>query len=302
MKNRWNYRCAGLSIASQIELPEWAPFACVAPDATIQFALKAPAPLPDDTHFRVAGHNCDFTVPDVASYRVQAGWRVEITPAPDAGEREIRLFLLGSAWGILNYQRGNFALHAGIVRARDADGDPGCLAFCGASGAGKSSTVAHLLGAGFELWSDDLTICQLDEVPLVWPSTRRLKLWRASLDALGRACDDLERDQLRQEKFHWTLESPRSLAHQLPLPLRAIYLLEWGEAEAIRLRGLEALRGFVEAATYRGTVLSDMGAAAPYWEQCARIVGSVPVWRLKRPRDWAALPAALRPVTQYWTP
>lgn len=303
MPPSWNYRCAGLSIASQLELPEWAPFACEhLPSVALRFERNAPAPLNDDHCFRVEGDSCQFTIPEVAHYRVTGGECVEITPAPDAQEREIRLFLLGSAWGIAGYQRGNFPLHAGVVRVGGDGEDAGCIAFCGASGAGKSSAVAHFLHSGYELWSDDLSICSLDGAPRVWPSTRRLKLWRESLDALGRDADDLERDHFRQEKFHWQIDVPRDLSFAPPLPLRAVYLLEWGDAQCVRLRGIEALRGFVEAATYRGTILNDMGAAAPYWEQCAHIVRYVPIWRLNRPRDWAQLPDALRPVLEYWKP
>ena len=310
MPQTWNYRQSGIAVASQIELPEWAPFASAAAKPDLRFELRPPAPLADDLSFHVEGDACYFTTPDVAHYRVTAGERVEITPSPTAGEREVRLFLLGSAWGIANYQRANFPLHAGVVRvgghSSHGEGveanEAGCIAFCGASGAGKSSSVAHLLRAGFELWSDDLSICRLDETPAVWPSTRRLKLWRESLDALGRSAEDLERDYFREEKFHWQIAAPHDLSQTPPLPLRAVYLLEWGEPSCVPLRGIEALRAFVEAATYRGTILSDMGAAAPYWEQCARIVRQVPVWRLSRPRDWARLPDALRPILEYWRP
>ncbi len=309
MQNRWFYRYAGQILSSALELPEWAPFAVESAAPAIQFEMNAPAPLPDADQFRVEGGVCRFVVPEVALYEVCAGQSVSITPAPAAQEREIRLFLLGSAWGITQYQRGDFALHAGVVgvgaNSSHVEGAPasvaGCIAFCGASGAGKSSSVAYLVAQGFALWSDDLSICQLDAgAPAVWPSTRRLKLWRESLDALGRDAEGLVRDHFRQEKFHWELETPRSLAHVAPLPLRAIYLLEWGEPECVRLRGLEALRGFVEAATYRGGVLNDMGAAPVYWQQCAQIVREVPVFRLRRPRDWARLPDALQPITRYW--
>ena len=225
MTSIWNYRHAGTAVASQLELPEWAPFACAPAPALpappdLRFELHAPAPLPDDLHFHVEGDACYFTTPGVAHYRISSGTRVEITPAPDAGEREIRLFLLGSAWGIANYQRGNFPLHAAVVRVAansshgDAEGDDGagCIAFCGASGAGKSSSVAQLVQRGYELWSDDLSICALDGAPAVWPATRRLKLWRESLDALGRGTDGLERDHFRQEKFHWQIPISRDLS------------------------------------------------------------------------------------------
>ena len=314
MKNRWFYRYAGQTLSSALELPEWAAFSVAPAAPTLRFELNAPAPLSADEPVQIERSICRFVVPEVALYQVSAGQTVSVTPAPDAQQREIRLFLLGSAWGIAQYQRGEFALHAGVVGVgangvgANGVGDEsshgaGCLAFCGASGAGKSSSVAWLVAQGYQLWSDDLSVCQFDQgAPAVWPSTRRLKLWRESLDALGRATDDLVRDHFRQEKFHWELETPRSLAQAAPLPLRAIYLLEWGEPECVRLRGLEALNRFVEAATYRGSVLNEMGAAPFYWQQCAQIVRAVPVFRLRRPRDWARLPDALRPVLEYWKP
>lgn len=302
MKKRWIYRFAGCLVSSALELPEWAPFECGESEfegAAVRFELHPPAPLPDVSNFEVEGVACRFAVPDIAFYEVCEGQTVSITPAPGAGEREIRLFLLGSAWGILCYQRGAFALHAGVVR--DAAQGEGCIAFCGASGAGKSSSVAWLVERGFELWSDDLSTCNLKgSTPRVWPSTRRLKLWNESLRALNKENAGLERDHFRQDKFHLSLPTPHSLARAEPLPLRAIYVLEWGETQCMRLRGLQALDAFVEAATYRGSVVEEMGRAALYWEQCAHIARHVPVFRLRRPRDWEALPAALAPVLEYW--
>jgi hypothetical protein len=82
--------------------------------------------------------------------------------------------------------------------------------------------------------------------------------------------------------------------------LRAIYLLEWGEPGVARLTGMTALRRLVAAATYRGELVEPMGQAAAHWERCAELAQRVPVYPFTRPRDWAALDAAMGMLIEHW--
>jgi len=63
----------------------------------------------------------------------------------------VRLYLLGSAWGALCYQRDLLVLHASAVRV-----DGRAVAFCGRPGMGKSTLAAWLAESGHALVSDDL--------------------------------------------------------------------------------------------------------------------------------------------------
>ena len=78
-------------------------------------------------------------------------------------------------------------------------------------------------------------------------------------------------------------------------PLRAIYLLEWGELQVTRLRGVAALQRFLTAALYRTALLEPAVSLTEYWERGAEILRRVPVWELRRPRDWRAIDWVMQP-------
>lgn len=286
---RWRYHYAGLRIISDFPLPEWQiseggaesdiPDVCIVLDDRL---LEGFVP-------EISADRFSFRVEEIAVYSIEGGKSIRIAVHPNAGMREVRLFLLGSAWGALCYQRGLLALHASVVGV-----GRGAVAFCGASGAGKSSMAAWFLAQGYPLIADDLCLFDLSgNPPRVHPAAPRLKLWRDALSYFQWETDSLERDHFRMDKFHIPLTGAESgqpaLWLKSPLPLRAVYLLAWGEAELVRLKGLIALQEFVKAATYRGELLAPMGQEAAHWNRCAAIARSVPIFRLVRPQDWSAV-------------
>jgi SAM-dependent methyltransferase len=260
----WSYTYSGLRVVAELYLPEWTPFEDSLPrsepDVFIHVESQWPEALePEENWSLINADHYRFSVPDVGRYWVRQGQEILVAPAPGAGAREIRLFLLGSAWGALCYQHGLFPLHASMIRIGN-----GVVAFCGAPGAGKSTLAAWLASRGYPLVVDDL--CRVDlsvsEPPRVWPSTPRLKLWQEALSALGWSSEQLERDYFRADKFH--LPWPEASLRQ-PLPLRAVYLLEWGETSLVRLTSTAALRRFIGSATYRGDLLEPMGRLAAHY-------------------------------------
>lgn len=278
------YRFWGLTVDSAIPLPEWSglehPGGDGEPDVTVSLSPgPGDAPPPSSCTVEAEGDTVVLGFPSAGWYRVRAGSRIEVTPAPHAGRREVRLFLLGSAWATLCYQRGLLPLHASLVSTRG-----GALALCGPSGAGKSTLAASLSRLGHTVVGDDLCRALVggDGQPLVWPGTPRLKLWNEALEALRWDRDGLERDHFRLEKFHVPLAAAGA---REPVPLQAVCLLEWGEEGLARLSGKDALRRFVSAATYRGDLLASAGRVETHWARCLDLVGRVPVYRLSRPRD-----------------
>jgi hypothetical protein len=117
-----------------------------------------------------------------------------------------------------------------------------------------------------------------------------LKLWRDTLDRLGHGTAGLYQDLAGQDKF--TLPHQAS-ATCTPLPLRAVYLLDWGPLVVERLAGMAALRRFVAAATYRGEYLEPMGRLAAHWAACTDVLRGCRAYRLSRPRDWSGLERVL---------
>lgn len=300
--NIWHYHYSGLGIASELPLLEWAAFE-VAPFevADVRFSLRSPAPASPskDPDWFLDAHECSFLVPEIAFFSVTGGRQITVTPLPAAGMSEIRLFLLASAWAALCYQRDLLPLHASVIQVGES-----AVAFCGESGAGKSSTAAWLCERGHSLMSDDLCVCHFADsvggnpVPAVWPSTTRLKLWDETIQVLGWQEREKERDHFRFEKFHFPAPGPGANL-RCPLPLRAIYLLKWGEPSLSQLKGSRALRGVVENATYRGDLL-DATQVAAHWTRFTRLVTHVPVWEFSRPRDWEQMENALHDLRGHW--
>jgi hypothetical protein len=291
---------AGLRVTSELVVPEWRAFETAKPfdDPDVVICLDREPPAEDLPILSAEQYH--FQIDGVGAYHVDAGREIRIAMQPGAGARETRLFLLGSAWGALCYQRGILVLHSSVVLVRGQ-----AVAFCGASGGGKSSAVAWLAAHGYPLFGDDLCRFDVDgKAPRVYPAAPRLKLWRDALTHLGWRGGDLERDHFRMDKFHVPADvagsfvAPQAIAS--PLPLRAVYLLAWGELGITRLTGLAALRQLIESATYRGDLLEPMGQIAAHWQRCSTMVHRVPVFKFSRPFDWSAMDASMRQLIAGW--
>jgi hypothetical protein len=251
----------GLRIDSELPLPELAA-ACddsIQPDVRIRFdevgtASVGAIQLGPGIH--VAPNDFLMEVPDVARYRVRDGVEIIIEPAPRASMPELQLHLLGSALGVLCYQRGLQPLHANAIEV-----DECCVAFAGPSGSGKSTLAAHLSAAGYRVLCDDLCVLSFadDGRILVWPGLARFKLWKDSLLQLRRGVQGLERVLGDREKYFLPNERAGSGA---PLPLRRLYVLqraEEGESRHIqRLTGAAALEAFVSN-VYRPRLVGALG-------------------------------------------
>lgn len=288
--SEWRYCVAGVRLRSFMALPEWDVFhddSRVEPDVTVHVKV-AEHPILSTAPSVATRDNVQLVAPGIARYQVREGRQIEVTRDPSAGDREVRLFLLGSAFAALCCQRNMLLLHASVIRHESQT-----VAFCGPAGSGKSTLAAAFVKRGAEFISDDL--CRFDIVDngvFVHPSTPRLKLWREALDNLGWHAPDLERDHIRADKFQVPISHAN---HRTPVPLHAIISLGWttGEPSVTEQTGLASLRGLVESATYRPDMLERMGQTEWHWRQCADLASRVGRRRFDRPRDWNAIDRGL---------
>ena len=103
----YQYKAFGLIIDSEIELPEL-PKALGETDVTVSLGI-APTKLINPTFVGVrfeSSHN-EFLlrIEHIASFYVTAGNHITIDTQPNVEFDEVRLFLLGSAFGALLHQR-----------------------------------------------------------------------------------------------------------------------------------------------------------------------------------------------------
>ena len=281
------YRHSGLTIASEIELPEWVNFACGSagePDIEIVLSDGRSPPFPADGSTFVAGDVAGFRVAGVGGWQVEGGRRMTLYPSLAADPAELRLFTLGSAWGLLGYQRRQAMWHGSAVEIGGR-----AVLFCGDAGEGKSTMAAAMVARGAALVGDDLGRVEPGNAgPLVHPSSSRLKLWGEAVDHLDWRERVIQRDLMREDKFHCRV--PAHHGGGPPLPLAAIVVLATGdEVEMKTLEGSEALASVLRGTIYRPEALEAMKRWAEQGALAARIVAQTQVWRLTRPRDLGAL-------------
>src|SRR5262249_30354623 len=120
--------------------------------------------------------------PPVGRFLLRAGQEILMDLAPSSDDENVRAYLLGGVFGALCHQRGITPLHASAIALAD-----GCVAFVGASGAGKSTVIAALARRGHEIVADDECFLELDFNGAVqaWPGISRIRLWEDVRAALG---------------------------------------------------------------------------------------------------------------------
>ncbi|MGX1100290.1 hypothetical protein [Amorphus sp. MBR-141] len=282
------YHLCGFTVRSELALPELRPLDAGAlpagtdPDLDIRFD-HVPEHLEGADHavgrFETRGGEAILIKPDdIGRFLLTAPGTVRIDPRQPAVEQDLRAILFGSVLGAFIQMRGLLPLHASAMRFGD-----GVVAFTGVSGAGKSTMAAFLSERGHQTLADD--VCVVDPGAagaMVRPAIARLKLWGASMDALGKPRLDAHRDTLRWEKYHLR-QQPEVTAR----PLRAIVALATtpGPAPSLQpLAGAEAITTVLRNA-FRPEFARCLGLTPRIFRLAAATAATVPVFRLDRPWD-----------------
>lgn len=282
----------GLRVASELPLPDLAPWTGADRPADLTIALgPVPARLNDVTVDRpllqaTADGTCRFAVPGVAAYLISPdGDRVVVDPVLDPAAPDIRVFLLGTVFGILCFKRGWLPLHAGCVRVGAK-----AVAFAGPSGVGKSTLAAAFLRRGHAVLADDVTVLDISAPggPQVLPAFPRLKLWRDAMQRMDFPTDGLERARVTLEKYHVPIDAAFCTD---PLPLSAVFYLhlttDRRHGILRRLRGPEAAARIAQD-IYRNALMVRLGLSSRLLPAAAATAGAPNgIWTLPHVHDAA---------------
>lgn len=183
---KFQYRAYGLTIFSEIELPEL-PELCsrVAGgsrnDVCIFYSDSLSERISHGTQVSpflwVSAESIRLIIPGIAEYIVESGRRIYVAPLGGAAPESVRVFLHTTVFAYLLYQRGFIVLSGNAVA-----NDSACLLFLGATGAGKSSLSAAMMSLGYEPLSDELVA--IDNMGKVYPGVQWLRLWPDAVDKL----------------------------------------------------------------------------------------------------------------------
>lgn len=284
----FDYSVFGLHVRSDLELPELlaAPLGGQ-PEVTIRLGAVPPG-VKHGAGLQATAQGAVLTIDGIARYAIADGASIIVDREADVPEVNIRLYLLGSAMGVLLHQRGLLPLHANAV---EIDGK--AFAFMGASGSGKSTLAAWFHDHGYRIIADDVCAVRFDQQdrPIVTPGLPRLRLWKEALEGTGRQPSQFSRSYAGDETWDkYDVPLPHDRAVRTGTELAGVYLLGSGDNFAIHpLRDLKAAEAVFEN-TYRGAYLSSAGNAQSHWESCLRLVRRVAIFKLSRPWGLARVP------------
>lgn len=288
-----DYHACGLRVRSLLPLAGLVPWPedGSAPDVLIFTGPVAAVEPESGRYFSLDPDGaCRLDVPGVARFLVRGGREIIVDSRLPPDAPDLAVFLLGSVFGFLCYQRAWLPLRASCVAMEGA-----AVAFAGLSGAGKSTLAAKLVELGYPLVADEVTVVRFQgDGPAVLPSFPRQTLWADAIRALelkpGRAVRSLERFQ--------RFEHCASRFTTDPLPLAAICHLEAGTGTPLDLptplRGLEAVNR-MRAAIYRLAAGRKIaGGDEHLMVSAAKLAAAVPQFQLRRPTDFKDFPEFAR--------
>ena len=277
---KYRYLAFGIQFESEIELPELQTCDGGSADVKILYGNvpnEIRSPFGQREFYQVAEGEFLLRVRGVASYYVTEGEQIVVQPFTQ-DLRGVRLYLLGTAMGVLLMQRGILPIHGSAVVIRER-----CIIFAGLSGAGKSTVAAALHKKGYSLLADDISAvnCDHDGLPWVQSGYPQQKLWQASASMLGintislqRICEDEDKYAVPVLGGFW----------RHPVLLNAIYEITVQPGSNIAIvpvKGAEKIATIMHH-TYRSEVLKGLGLKLDHFKKCAALAKQIPVFRLTR--------------------
>ncbi len=224
----------------------------------------------------VARQQLWMRIPEVGQFLISNGQTILIDPVPGVDEDSIRLFLLGSAFGALLFQRGLLVMHGNAIQIKDQ-----CLICVGRSGAGKSTTAAGFMQRGYSVLADD--VVPINGACQALPGFPRIKLWKDAAEQLSVGTDALRRIRPTLEKFNLPLERAFSLQK---LPVRWIYILDpTDEVSEITITPIQGMNRWkpLQNNTYRSHYLKGIRLQAEHLQLCGLLASRIHLARVRRP-------------------
>lgn len=291
------YSAYGLSIASELELPE--------------FDELDHKPMPVDVRIRFGSVQEDTTreVPReygsayladnrvyyrhalVGLFEMTNGNVITIQRGPDYDEGFTRMCITNLALGVILHQREVFTLHASAVEVQGE-----AVVFLGDKGAGKSTMATAMSRHGHALITDDVLgiLTSGDDGVRVLPGYAQVKLLP---DAVSNVLEDNpENYQQVYQQTSKRVHRVEGKRHEEPIPLRSIYVLR--EDKEIRIDPLAPRDAFftLMRQAYLRRLVGPTRAAQWYTEACSNVVNEAGIYTLSRPKDFSLVPLLVRSI------
>ncbi|MBL8133411.1 MAG: hypothetical protein JNL42_16240 [Anaerolineae bacterium] len=201
------------------------------------------------------------------------------------GHDDIKTFnILGPLLGFLLHLRGITPLHASAISVHGR-----AVLFMGASGAGKSTTVAAFAQAGYPVIADDICACH-DQggVLTVAPGHARVRLLQDAASALTRRPDgaliEVHGRQKWNVSFHSYPPGEGGIVQAAYLPIARVYWLAEREP-VVRAEGMTGVNALINVMrNIYLWFLMDIAMQKRAMLQANRLIKQVPFYQLHAPQ------------------
>ncbi|MED4063761.1 aldolase [Priestia megaterium] len=281
---RKNYNAFGLSISSEIELPELqVSTEPVNKNETLEIKIENLAEKWNEVstnqkHIVVTEQFVMMKIPNSAIFYIEEGRNIIVSPLEKSDESAIRLYLLGSCMGIVLMQRKILPLHGSSVVINGK-----AYAFIGDSGAGKSTLASAFLQRGHQLLTDDVIAVSLSQKgqPFVTPAYPQQKLWQESLDAFGLENTNYRPIYDRETKYSVPVVSK---FYEKPLPLAGLFELVKTEEGIVQINRIEKLERFrtLFHHTYRNFLIPQLDLMEWHFSTSVQLLNYMSMFQIKR--------------------
>ena len=214
-------------------------------------------------------------------FEIRDGNTIIMQLYPDADNELAKIYLLGSAMGAIQVQRGRIPIHGGaVVTPR------GAMIITGGQGAGKSTMTSAFVYNGYPYLTDDVSSIRIEgDNAIIVPAYPQRKLVRDACAPLGYAPEDLVLVDGERDKFavrdieNWCLEPTKLWA------IAEIYPVERGEEISVsQVKGRDML-DCVTRNLYRLWMhVSNGGMKPEVFKKILTIAGQTEVYRVRVPR------------------
>jgi hypothetical protein len=180
-------------------------------------------------------------------------------------------YFAGTATGLMLAMTGLAPIHGSAVEIGGR-----AVLLCGASGMGKSSFAAALIGHGARLISDDLTALSIDAdgVPVLWPGRTGMRLRPEAAANLGDRAGKLPPEQEADGKLWFT---PPRCGGAAPIPLDRILVLCEDAGRPLP----RVLPSLLAGQLFRRNLLLGLDARDPIYRTLRHVAERVPIARLE---------------------
>lgn len=278
MNKNFIYKAFGITFKSEFEIPELLE-TNENPEIFIELGSvpdKLQEPKKAGVKYQATRDQFLLDVDNIAKYYVTDGNKIIIDLKKNTADKEVRLFLLGSAFGALFIQRGLLPIHGSAIKFDDK-----AVVFSGQSGVGKSSVAANFVKKGFQFLADDISLIN-DEL-LLQPSFPNLKIWDDILKKINLENESL--NKIRPEIKKFDLRSNSSFYNQT-LPVKAIFILSTKNSSGFDFEEVKGIAKFnaIKNNTYRYKFIDGLEKQLEHFKILNKLLPEIKVYRVSRPQ------------------